>query len=156
MTPASLRQNYTDEIKKCGDQIYRKNQYWEWISLNDNPDVLNPLSAALGLSREYIRRKEGAWLINITKQSNYATLSSSDKKNLNEQLDEMIRNKYTFINYNGLRRNRFRQMTNDFEDNIFDSSVVIIDEAHNLISRIVNKINKISKFSQQKIGRAHV
>ena len=152
MTPASLRRNYIEEIKKCGDLIYRKNQYWEWISVDDNPEFMDSLSGALGLSREYIRRNHGAWLVNITQPSNYTALSSSDKKILNDQLDEMINNKYTFINYNGLRRDRFKQLTKNFEDNIFDNAVVIIDEAHNLISRIVNKINKMSKFSQKKRG----
>jgi hypothetical protein len=33
-------------------------------------------------------------------------------------------------------------MTSNYTRNIFDNSVVIIDEAHNLISRIVNKIKK--------------
>ena len=37
MTPASLRRNYIEEIKKFGDAIYRKNQYWEWVSLKKNP-----------------------------------------------------------------------------------------------------------------------
>jgi hypothetical protein len=152
MTPASLRRNYIEEIKKCGDLIYRKNQYWEWISVDDNPELVDPLSASLGLPREYIRRNQGAWLVNITKSSNYSELSTSDKKILNDQLDEMIKNKYTFINYNGLRRRRFKQLTNNFEKNIFDDAVVIIDEAHNLISRIVNKINKISKFNEKKRG----
>lgn len=152
MTPASLRRNYIEEIKKCGDLLYRKNQYWEWISTDNHPDYVDTLSAALGLPREYIRRHHGAWLINITKPSNYKDLSASDKKILNDQLDEMISNKYTFINYNGLRRDRFKQLTKDFEDNIFDNSCVIIDEAHNLISRIVNKINKIAKFSEKKRG----
>ena len=152
MTPASLRRNYIEEIKKCGDLIYRKNQYWEWISVDDNPELVDPLSASLGLPREYIRRNQGAWLVNITKSSNYSELSTSDKKVLNDQLDEMIKNKYTFINYNGLRRDKFKQLTNNFEKNIFDDAVVIIDEAHNLISRIVNKINKISKFNEKKRG----
>jgi hypothetical protein len=152
MTPASLRRNYIEEIKKCGDLLYRKNQYWEWVSIDDHPDYIDTLSGALGLPREYIRRHHGAWLVNITKPSNYTELSSSDKKILNDQLDEMINNKYTFINYNGLRRDRFKQLTKNFEDNIFDNSVVIIDEAHNLISRIVNKINKISKFAEKKRG----
>ena len=152
MTPASLRRNYIEEIKKCGDLIYRKNQYWEWISTEDNPEFIDPLSASLGLPREYIRRNQGAWLVNITKQTNYIELTSSDKKSLNDQLDEMIKNKYTFINYNGLRRDRLKQLTHNFEDNIFDNAVVIIDEAHNLISRIVNKINKISKFNEKKRG----
>ena len=152
MTPASLRRNYIEEIKKCGDLIYRKNQYWEWISIEEQPELLNPLAASLGLSLEYIRRRKGAWLVNITKPRNYFDLSTADKKVLNDQLDEMIKNKYTFINYNGLRRDKFRELTNNFEDNIFDNSVVIIDESHNLISRIVNKINKISKFSEIKRG----
>ena len=152
MTPASLRRNYIEEIKKCGDLLYRKNQYWEWVSSDDNAAYVDTLSGALGLPREYIRRHHGAWLVNITKPSNYTELSASDKKNLNDQLDEMIGNKYTFINYNGLRRERFKQLTKNFEDNIFNNSVVIIDEAHNLISRIVNKVNKISKFAEKKRG----
>ena len=152
MTPASLRRNYIEEIKKCGDLLYRKNQFWEWISTDNHPDFIDTLAGALGLPREYIRRHHGAWLVNITKPSNYKDLTASDKKILNDQLDEMISNKYTFINYNGLRRDRFKQLTNNFEDNIFDNAVVIIDEAHNLISRIVNKINKISKFSDKKRG----
>jgi hypothetical protein len=152
MTPASLRRNYIEEIKKCGDLLFRKNQYWEWISTDDNPEYLEPLSASLNLPVEYIRRRHGAWLTNIKKENNYSELSASDKKSLNDQLDEMINGKYFFINYNGLRRDKFRQLTNDFNTNIFDNAVVIIDEAHNLISRIVNKINKISKFSEKKRG----
>ena len=152
MTPASLKRNYMEEIKKCGDLLYRKNQYWEWISIDDHLDYIDPLSAALQLPREYVRRNRGAWLTNVTKKSNYSELSTSDKKILNDQLDEMIKNKYKFINYNGLRREKFLELTNNFTENIFDNAVVIIDEAHNLISRIVNKINKISKFSEKPRG----
>jgi hypothetical protein len=106
----------------------------------------------LGLPREYIRRKQGAWLVNVTKPNNYKDLSTSDKRSLDEQLDEMIQNKYTFINYNGLRRDKFKQLTNNFETNIFDNAVVIIDEAHNLISRMVNKINKLKKYKETRRG----
>lgn len=142
MTPASLRRNYMEELKKCGDLLYKKNQYWEWISIDDNPDALKTISTVLNLPMEYIRRQRGAWFINIKKPSNYEELTSNDKKTLDDQLDEMIRNKYTFINYNGLRTSRLKEMTNDFTKNLFDNSVIIIDEAHNLISRIVNKIKK--------------
>ena len=148
MTPASLKRNFLEEIKKYGDLLYRKNQYWEFISIQDNPDAITTLSSVLSLSVDFIKRKHGAWLVNITKPSNYTSLSSSEKKSLDEQIDEMIQNKYTFINYNGLRREKFKQLTNNYETNIFDNAVVIIDEAHNLISRIVNKLNKI-KISQR-------
>ena len=33
MTPASLRRNYIEELKKCGDSLYRKNQFWEFVSI---------------------------------------------------------------------------------------------------------------------------
>jgi SNF2 family DNA or RNA helicase len=139
MTPASLRRNYMEELKKCGDLMYKKNQYWEWI---DDPDVFETLSSILSLSMEWIEKREGAWLVNVKKKSNYAELTGPQKKNLDEQLDEMIRAKYTFINYNGLRASRLREMTSNYEKNIFDNSVVIIDEAHNFISRIVNKLKR--------------
>ena len=65
-----------------------------------------------------------------------------DKNKLDDQINEMIKAKYTFIHYNGLRRAKLSQITNNFETNIFDNSVVVIDEAHNLISRIVNRLNR--------------
>jgi hypothetical protein len=142
MTPASLRANYIEELKKAGDLLYKRNQFWEWISVTDHPEALTPISAILNLPMEYIRRHGGAFFVNITKPSNYDTLPDVDKKVLEEQLNEMIRHKYTFINYNGLRAKRLAEITSNFTKNIFDNSVVIIDEAHNLISRIVNKLKK--------------
>jgi len=142
MLPASLRTNYMEELKHKGDSLYKKNQYWEFISLKTNPEALSTLSAVLNLSQEYITKQKGAWFVNIKKPSNYEELTSIEKKSLDDQLNEMIRNKYTFINYNGLRLRRLQELTSGFTKNLFDNSVIIIDEAHNLISRIVNKIKK--------------
>ena len=142
MTPASLRANYIEELKKCGDLLYKRDQYWEWISTVENPDAIKTISILLNLPQEYIRRHGGAFFINVKKSSNYSSLNDNDKKVLEEQLNEMIRQKYTFINYNGLRSTRLAEMTSNYTRNIFDNSVVVIDEAHNLISRIVNKIKK--------------
>jgi len=64
---------------------------------------------------------------------------------LDKQLDQMIRSKYTDINYNGIRMKKLKEMTNDLATNIFDNSVVIIDEAHNFVSRIVNKLKSKEK-----------
>lgn len=142
MTPASLRANYIEELKKCGDLLYKRNQYWEWISTVNNQDALKTISALLNLPQEYIRKNNGAFFININKKSNYDGLSDTNKKILEEQLNEMIKQKYIFINYNGLRAQRLSEMTSKFTKNIFNDAVVIIDEAHNLISRIVNKLKK--------------
>ena len=56
MTPASLRNNYIQELKKCGDLMYKKNQFWEFVSKN-NPEYVSHLSALLHLPEEYIKKK---------------------------------------------------------------------------------------------------
>jgi len=143
LTPASLRANYIEELKKCGDLIYKRNQFWEWISTTNNPELSKTLSAVLNLPLEYIRKQGGAFFINSRKKSNYENLSDSDKRVLEGQINEMIKQKYTFVNYNGLRQSRLSEMTSNYTKNIFDNKVVVIDEAHNLISRIVNKLKKL-------------
>jgi hypothetical protein len=152
MTPASLRANYIEELKKAGDLIYKRNQFWEWISVDVTPEAAEPMSAVLNLPLDYIRKHHGAWLINIKKKSNYEELNDTDRKTLDDQLNEMIKSKYTFINYNGLRTKRLEELTNGFTRNLFDNAVVIIDEAHNLISRIVNKIKKEKPIQESDKG----
>ena len=152
MTPASLRANYIEELKKAGDLIYKRNQFWEWISVEVTPEAAEPMSAVLNLPLDYIRKHHGAWLINIKKKSNYEELNDTDRKTLDDQLNEMIKSKYTFINYNGLRTKRLEELTNGFTRNLFDNAVVIIDEAHNLISRIVNKIKKEKPIQESDKG----
>jgi hypothetical protein len=142
MTPASLRKNYMVELKKCGDLLFRRNQYWKWISIQKHPEMLPILSNVLSLPIDYIRKQNGAWFVNVKEPPNYASLSGEEKQSLDEQLDKMIESKYTFINYNGLRNKTLSDLTDDFSKNLFDGAVVIIDEAHNLISRIVNKLQK--------------
>ena len=154
MLPASLRRNYIEELKKGGDPLYRKNQYWEWISTAANPETLETLSSVLNIPVEYIAKRKGAWLVNAKEpNANYNELSSAQKKSLNEQLEEMISAKYQFINYNGLRRDKFRVLSDNFERNIFDNSVVVIDEAHNFVSRIVNKLSKEKEIPIDKNGK---
>ena len=145
MTPASLRRNYIEEIKKCGDFLYRKKQYWEFVDININQDVINVLSKTLNLSIEFIRKNGGAWLVNMKKKSNFDSLNNQEKNSLNNQLDEMIKNKYLFISYNGLRDRHLDLLTENGKKNPFDNAVIIIDEAHNFVSRIVNKISKNKK-----------
>lgn len=142
MTPASLKTNFFNELKKCGDVLYKRNQFWEFISIEGHPEYVNILSSALSLSTDYVRKNGGAWLVNVKKESNYSELSPEDQSKVDTQLDEMIRSKYTDINYNGLRMDKLKTMTDGLTRNPFDDSVVIIDEAHNFVSRIVNKLKK--------------
>lgn len=145
MTPASLRMNYIEEMKsKCGDLMYKKNQYWEFIESRGNPELTRVLSQILMLADDkFVRSNGGAWMVNVTKPSNYETeLTPSQRVRVDRQIDEMINTKYEFINYNGLRAEKLKSMTEGYTHNPFDNCVVIIDEAHNFVSRIVNKLKR--------------
>ncbi len=150
MTPASLRNNYIEELKKCGDYLYKKNQYWEFVNTKKNPDLIPYLRSILGLSDEYIAKNGGAWFVNVKKESNYNNLTTEQQVNLNNQINNMINNKYEFINYNGLRESHLQALSENYTKNPFTNKVVIIDEAHNLVSRIVNKL-KNSKSIAMKL-----
>lgn len=147
LTPASLKMNFFSEMKKCGDDLYKKNQYWEFISIEGNPEYLTVLSKALSLPIDYVRKNKGAWLVNINKEPNFSELSSDEKTSVDLQLNEMIRSKYKDINYNGLNMNILNKLTDNQTRNPFDNAVVIIDEAHNFVSRIVNKIKQKNSIS---------
>jgi len=149
MTPASLRDNYVEELKKCGDYMYKKNQFWEFIDTKMNPQYLEYLSSLLKLPQEYIISNGGAWFVNVKKEPNYDSLDFEDQKKINSQLDKMINYKYQFISYNGLRSSHLNGMTYGGTINPFSNKVIIIDEAHNFISRIVNKLNRKTALSMK-------
>jgi hypothetical protein len=149
LTPASLKSNFFSELKKCGDPLFRKNQFWEFVSNDGKPNMVDVLSSALGLPKEFIRSQNGAWLVDASKPSNFGELDSQQQKQIDEQLNEMIRVKYIDYNYNGLTTRIFNEMTENETYNPFDHSVVIVDEAHNLVSRIINKIKSTDNFAQK-------
>jgi hypothetical protein len=156
MTPASLQSNYRKELKKCGDPLYRTNQFWEFIQTDGNEHLEKALSKILSLHIEFIKKNNGAWLVNHTKSSNFDKLTIDQKNNLDNQLNRMIGAKYKFINYNGLRNTMLmgyetESVKNGGRKNIFDNKVVIIDEAHNFVSRIVNKIEKKTSSLSMKL-----
>ena len=147
MTPASLRRNYIEELKNCGDPLFKKNQHWQFFSLAENVGLIKDLQNILGISSEFIEKNNGGWLVNTKKKPNYENLNADEKQSLENQLNEMIRQKYQFINYNGLRQSHLEVLTANWSRNPFDNSVIIIDEAHNFVSRIVNKLSRPESLS---------
>lgn len=142
MTPASLHSNYFEELQKCGDELYKRKQHWEFVSIEGREDMVNRLAKALTLSTRYIHQKKGAWMIDARKPSNYDNLSPESKVSLQDQLQQMIQRKYKSIHYNAPNLKSIIQdlETEGKSKNPFDHSVVIVDEAHNLVSRIVGKL----------------
>lgn len=141
MTPASLKSNFFSELKKCGDDVYRKNQFWVKTAVTNRTDAIK-LSKIISLDVEHILN-EGVWLGKKNEGTNgrkFSELSSVEQGQVDAQLDLSIRAKYIDINYNGLNARILDKLTDNGRINPFDNCVIIIDEAHNFVSRIVNKL----------------
>ena len=155
MTPASLEQNYMNELKFCGDDIFKKNHHWEFINnVPENAEKIEELTKILNLPVDVVRKNNGIWAINTSPPSsagnigNYGKLSALQQKSLNNQLDAMIKNKYEFIHYNGLRdisKYEARGVRNG--GNFFNNKVVIIDEVHNFVGTISNQLGNEKSFN---------
>ena len=148
MTPASLEKNYIEELKFCGDFMYKKTQYWEYVPFKRNSDKARALSSALSVPIEYANKKKGGkgiglWIMDKDKPSNYDSLTQDDQNILDTQINEMIKSRYIFVHYNGINRRKLTALKKERKcENIFNNSVVIIDEVHNFVSRIVNKLGR--------------
>jgi len=160
LTPASLKMNFFSELKRAGDPLYKKNQQWTFLATTGDPEMEATLSQKLSLPVEYIRKKKGAWVADATLPrngdrviaANFADLPEEDQKSVDDQLNQMIRVKYLDINYNGLNRSMMTELTENYKKNPFDHSVIIVDEAHNLVNRIVNKLSKLPKKAGTGLG----
>jgi hypothetical protein len=136
MTPASLQANYRSEIRKCGDPMYAFEQHWEGVSLSaENVEQ----ARALGISQNFLD-KNGRFFVTVSgRQPNYRTLSKDLQSGISSQIDDIIEQRFTFINYNGISATNVDKILPPDQPHIFDDSVIIIDEAHNLIGSVVNE-----------------
>jgi hypothetical protein len=135
MTPASLKDNYVNEIKKCGRAFYGIKQHWVFVASTETIKKLR-------LPEAFIKSQGGFWVPVPGKPSNFDELSQTDRAAVNLQLDTMISNSFKFISYNGLNRKHIEELVNSAKkeglENPFDNKCVVIDEIHNVISVIKN------------------
>lgn len=137
MTPKSLEMNFLQELKKCGDSMYSLYQKWIWTT----EPTLHQLEARC-LSFEDIFKKDsfskrGIW-VNEDGPSNFEEFSETEQDSIKRQIDIMIRKKYEFVIYNG--NGKTIQGYASAKENQFSNKLIIIDEAHNFVTRIVNKL----------------
>lgn len=110
MLPAFLRGNFVEEVKKCGDPRFLPDQDWEVVG-----DV-------------FVRSSGG---------KSYDSFTPEDRDKLKSQIDRDILLSYNVIHYNGLGVKGMHALC-EGDVNIFDDSVVIVDEAPNAISRVMH------------------
>ena len=144
MTPASLAQNYENELLKISSVGLNLKKSWTLLKVDKkHPQTIKDLEK-YAILPAFIKKDGLVWIplyendihgaVIVTNNIKYTSLSSEDKTNVDTTIPHIIRNRYTFINYNGLTAKLIKSLGKS----PFDDCFVIIDEAHNFISRIVN------------------
>jgi hypothetical protein len=136
MLPASLAENYKGEIRKCGDPIYAFEQYWEPKSIKSPEDAEQ--AKGMGISQKFLDTN-GRFFVTIPgRQPNFRTLPLEIQKGIQSQISDILDSRFTFINYNGISSSNIDTILPPDNEHQFDDSVIIIDEAHNMINYAVN------------------
>jgi len=136
MLPASLAENYKGEIRKCGDPIYAFEQYWEPKSIKGPDDVAE--AKAMGISQKFLDTNGRFFITSSSRQPNFRTLSLDIQKGIRAQIDDLLDQRFTFINYNGISSSNIDTILPPDNTQQFDDCVIIIDEVHNLVNYAVN------------------
>lgn len=139
MSSAALEKNFVGEIEMAAGFIY--NPLAPRWSFSPKTTAKADTSALCKLLRcdddvllNIIKTNKGIW-IPKTGKPNFASLENDEQLQIRVQIRKLINTRYNFIHYNGLRMDSARNM---LKTNLFDNSIVIIDEVHNFISRYMS------------------
>jgi len=147
MVPEALKTNFFKELKKCGDENYRTNQRWAKEIVSEKRDA-ERLSKIVSLTPEYILEK-GVWLSseNAENSQRFEDIPIVDQEAISQQVDLMIRAKYSVIGYDKMTEKTFEESSNPF-----DNCVVIIDEVHNFVCQIASDDEISTRLYQYLMG----
>ena len=124
----SLKKNFIVNLMKCGFEYFRINQHWVFNDLKSNIQ-LKLYAKFLKIPESVIKKNGGAFFVDFKKKPNYESLSGTQQEMLNLQINEMIKNKYSFLHLDGLNEPRLKKL---ISDEYLNDKLLIIDEVHNL------------------------
>jgi hypothetical protein len=141
LLPASLQANFKGELRKCGDPFYQEEQHWEVRNIRQHTDIEHAKS--LGISQKFLDSHMKYFITVPERPANFKDQAADIRRGISEQISDVIDQRFTFINTNGINKSNIDKLFPPDEPTQFDNSVVIIDEAHNFIGNVVNEsVNK--------------
>ena len=139
LSPASLAQNYENEIYKISSIGLNLKKDWALVKIktSKNATSLEILEKKYSITK--VKKDALVWIPMYENDIPEAIViktdvDEDDQETINEMISHIIKNRYTFISYNGLSKNLIQKLGKS----PFDNSFIIIDEVHNFASRIVN------------------
>lgn len=144
MTTRMLHGNFTAEVPPCTRPDLMRRQMWTFLALQDSQGAADAEERIHAFpNAKMLKEHGGLWVASSSVQRvqnsmEYEALSPTEQAQVDAQIDAQIDAAYEFVHYNGLSRERIARMCQG-DQNPFNGSIVIIDEVHNFISRVMNK-----------------
>lgn len=141
--PASLSPNYKKELQECAEVGFQNRS---WFAFQVKEKEVSRVAACIHVDSSWIRNADDrviCWydkepLKEALAQGWIEMIPGKPKKALvKTSLDYIMDNHFEFVHYNGLTKTRVKAWE-EKRENPFDNSLVVIDEAHNFISRVVH------------------
>ncbi|PNH00269.1 hypothetical protein TSOC_013909 [Tetrabaena socialis] len=139
MTTKMLHASFAKEVPLCAAPSLQRRQRWRRVPATD------PLAAATAskMTAKMLKAHGGVWVPQGRDEEGqeyveYDDLDATEQEGIDSQVDAIIDATFHFVHYNGLTKERVDQMFQG-GTNPFDGAVVIIDEVHNFVSRVMNK-----------------
>lgn len=142
MVTKMLRGNFAGEVPTCTSPDLLRDQSWARVPIHDPraQRIVRKVPAAM------VRRHDGVWLPadGSTAARPYDDLDAASQAQIDAQIEALISASFRFIHYNGITQSSLKALLTTSSDrngtgNPFDDAVVIIDEVHNFVSRVVNR-----------------
>jgi hypothetical protein len=133
MTPFSLRKNFLKEITFCGFQHFRLQNHWVPFDLK-NPTTRLFAKEVYGVPDKY--KAATLWIPDFSKSAepNYKTLEARQQTEIRAQINAVLNEMITFINYNGVSAAKLKEYAcMPPGQRPFDNAVIVVDEVHNLV-----------------------
>tara|TARA_B100000405_G_scaffold206680_1_gene145334 strand:- start:832 stop:3561 length:2730 start_codon:yes stop_codon:yes gene_type:complete len=153
LLPASLKNNFTNEIMKSNIMYKADKNDWKFFKKDELDDKrTKQLETFLGSDTiNLLLRKQDGIYLPIKSSSNQ--ISEEVKIGVEAQIKLMISRRYEFLHYNGLNKKLLQEYSQ--KTGFFDNKVIIIDEVHNLTSGLYKSKNSLKFKLYQELFKSN-
>lgn len=155
MIPASLQDNYVQEILKIGPVLFGRGtaslRPYEWYFHRIDPERYESIAEESNVPLNVIDKLGGLFRIvppgETDESDTWDDMTKETRENLSYQLTETLLSQIVFVRYNGL------SYSDAYALNL-NNATVVIDEVHNISRMVRNKQEGIGRILYQKIRDA--
>jgi hypothetical protein len=133
----SLLENFKGQLRECGDPFYKLENHWTAVSIKEAKD--REKAKSFGISDAYLDKHGSYYVTHPDQPSNFKTLPLDAQKQIASQINDIIDSRFVFIPYDGITSNNIDRYFPPEDPGMFNDTVIIIDEAHNLIGAVLNE-----------------